>query len=83
MDGYSGWVAVDGGVRVAKQGRGRVGGWLYENTICNRPKKIAFRDTLALLTRKKALQWPQNLFAKLNSLKTQYRCSWSGLVRGR
>ncbi len=62
--GCGGWLG-EGGVRVAEQGRGRVGGWLYENTICNRPKKIVFRDTLALLTRKKALQWPPvKLFAK-------------------
>ncbi len=60
MRGLRWW--MDGGLR-SREGEGW-GRWLYENTICNRPKKIAFRDTLALLTRKKALQWPQKLFAK-------------------
>ncbi len=58
VDWRGGW-----GLR-SREGEGW-GGWLYENTIYNRPKKIIFRDTLALLTRKKALQWPPvKLFAK-------------------
>ena len=65
-------------------GKGKGGGMVVRKHDLQPTKENCFsRYPGTTGTQKSTSMATVKLFAKLNSLKTQYRCSWSGLVRGR